>query len=275
MFFTNSYSFNTIVKNYLLKSIILTQEKTYSDLPLSNISILLTDNKNYLSYKIPLLQQLRINDQEDNSIFLQEINQVFSNNYSQWNLAIDVNKNGWLEIKISDRILNQWLNEVSKIEKIEILNKNENQDKKKKEEKIKFSYYYTHARCSSLLKSAHEQNLIELSNLEFQFNQWNLAKPELINYQYLNLYDSYEGELIKELIMIVDKIENQKINYLTSLDSLTNKILNIEKYCSIWGEVLKKNPNISIARLGLIAIALKYYQIMIQAQFQQQLPSEL
>lgn len=274
MFFTDSYALNSLVKTYLLKSIILSQEKNYPDLLLSNISLFLTNNTYSLTYKTPLLQQLGLNFRQDNRLFLERIRQLFDDNYSQWYLKITISKDGWLEIKVCDRILNKWLNDISKIGQIEILKNNDNRGKNK-EKKIDFIYYYTHARCCSILKSAHEQNLIELNNLEFKFNKWQLEKPELIDYQHLDLYDSYEGELIRELVIIIDKIERNKINYLTTLDSLTKRILNVEKHCRIWGKVLKKNKNISIARLGLITIALKYYQILIQAQFEQPLPPEL
>ncbi len=276
MFLTDSYALNSFVKSCLLKSIIIinSQAKIYSDLPLSNISLLLTNNSQSLSYKTPLLKQLKINLNQDNCLFLARIIQLFHEHYSHWDLEINIHNDDWLEIKVCDRLLNKWLNEISKIKQIEILKKNKSQGKKK-EETIKFSYYYTHARCCSLLKSAHEQNLIELNNLEFKLNDWQLNKPELIDYQCLNLYDSYEGELIRELVTIVDKIEENKINYLTFLDNLTKRILNVEKYCRIWGEVFKKNQNISIARLGLIIIALRYYQMLIQAEFEQQFPSEL
>lgn len=276
MFLTDGYALNNFVKSYLLKSIIIinNQANIYPDLPLSNISLLLTDNLQSLSYKTPLLKQLRINFKQDHTLFLEKIIQLFHDHYLHWHLEIDINNDDWLEIRVCDRILNKWLNEISKIKQIEILKKNKSQGKKK-EEIIKFSYYYTHARCCSILKSAHEQNIIELNNLEFKLNHWQLDKPQLIDYQCLNLYDSYEGELIRELVIMIDKIEGNKINYLTTLDNLTKRILNVEKYCRIWGEVLKRNQNISIARLGLIIIALRYYQILIQAQFEQQFPCEL
>lgn len=276
MFFQGGYSLNTLVKQHLLTAISVMdeQEINYSNLPLENVSLLLNNKSQFYIYKTPLLQQLGLPLKTNSRLWLAKIRQFFLEHYQQCNLEMIVNEDYWLEIKVGDRILNKWLNKVSKMEQIEILKKMRNH-KKEGENKIKFSYYYTHARCCSILTSAQEQNLIKLNNLEFKINQWNLEKPESIDYQHLNLYGSYEGDLIRELLMMMDKIEGQKINYLTTLDTLTKRILNLEKYCRIWGEVLKKNQPISIARLGLITMALKCYQILIKAQFGQQLPPEL
>lgn len=278
MLLTDSYSLNSLVKSYLLSIIQMVNlsEVISADLPWENISLFLTNDCQSWIYKTPVLQQLNISLTVNNSLSLEKISKLFNDYYSGSHLVSEVSHNHWLMIKVGDSILSQWLNEISKIRQVEILRKNDPQVRKKeKQEEVKFIYYNTHARCCSILKSANEQNLIKLNNIEFKYNQWQWEKPELVDYQCLDLYDSYEGKLVRELVRIVDKMEGNKLNYRTTLESLSEGILNVERGCRIWGEVLKKKKNLSLARLGLIAIALKYYQFLIQGLFGQELPSEL
>jgi hypothetical protein len=52
-------------------------------------------------------------------------------------------------------------------------------------------------------------------------------------------------------------------------------MLEFESHCRIWGKVKQENPKLSQARLGLMALALHYYQNLVDAQLKIKLPTEL
>ncbi|WP_324282529.1 hypothetical protein VKI22_02205 [Cyanobacterium aponinum UTEX 3221] len=276
------YSLNYVVKSFLIDLIkAIDINNLHSQLSLSNLSLQLSTDTDSFVYKTPIFEQLKINSPQLKNLLTQKLLTLFEENYSYGDFKLKINSSHWLEIAVCDpegicgtaRILNQWLNNLSRVTKINIIKQKNNSNKTEK--KAKFIYYYTHARCCSILTSAHKQNLIQLNNLDFKINNWYWQKTKDINFNSLNFYKGYESKLIRELVIIIDKIEANKINYLTSLENLTQKILDVEKHCRIWGKVLKNNKDISLARLALIMIALKYYQALIYAQFSLELPSEL
>jgi arginyl-tRNA synthetase len=245
--FNESFSVATLIKKQL---------NSIYDLSNINFSIDLSKNQNDIIYKSSLCLQLAKVEQKSSLYLAQKIAGIFNHGDLKQDILVKISGNGWLEFLISDRLLNQWLNEVNKIKfsplNISIIK----QDKNQKE----FLTYYSHARCCSILKSGHQQNIITLNNLDFKLNQWHIEKPNFINYKMINLSGSYEQKLIKELIIITEKIANNKLNYQTSLNNLSKAILDVECYCRIWGETLTKNLLISQGRLGLIAVSLNFYQ---------------
>lgn len=111
--------------------------------------------------------------------------------------------------------------------------------------------------------------------MDFILNQWKIENPVKINYKIINLSGSYEQKLIKELVIITEKIVNNKLNYQNSLNKLSQAILDMECHCQIWGEILHKNLGISQSRLGLIAIGLHYYQNLFYQEFKENLPTQI
>ncbi|BAQ65702.1 hypothetical protein [Geminocystis sp. NIES-3709] len=91
----------------------------------------------------------------------------------------------------------------------------------------------------------------------------------------LNFSKSYEEKLVKELIIITEKVEKNKFNNISCLNNLNKTISDMESYCRIWGETLKNNLMLSQARLGLIALSLHYYQNIFYTLFDRQLPQEI
>lgn len=260
--FNESFSFATLIKKQLV---------SIYDLQDLNFSVNLVKNKNTFIYKTSLALQLEKLTDKPSLFLAQNLVNLFHKLDLKNDISVRISGEGWLEFIISDHLLNRWLNEVNKIKfsplNISIIK----QDKNQKE----FLIYYSHARCCSILKSGHQQNIITLNNLDFKLNQWHIEKPNFINYQMINLSESYEKKMIKELLIITDKIDKSKLNYLESLNNLIKVILDVECYGRIWGETLSKNLLISQGRLGLIAISLNFYQNLFYTQFNEYLPIEI
>lgn len=240
----------------------------YDDLSNINFSIDLSNNQDAIIYKSSLCLQLAKSYQESSLFLAQKIANIFNQSDTKQDILVKVSGNGWLEFIIGDRLLNLWLNNVNKTNFLELNKHSIKTDKSQ----VNFNNYYINSRCCSILKSAHLQNIITLNNVDFNLNQWYIEKPIIIEYDIVNLSGSYEEKLIKELVIITEKIVKNKLNCQTSLNSLGKIILDVECYCRIWGEIRVKNLEISLARLGLIAIALHYYQNLFYAQFNQNLP---
>lgn len=217
-----------------------------------NFSVEFAQYQNSLTYKSSCCLLLAQNDKNLSLKVFAKIINHFDNSPFRDTIEITINDRHWLEFRVDDRLLNDWLNKFSNIRLInQKNNRNINYD---------FDNYYVFLRCSSLLKSAHEQKIITLSNLSFEVNRWDIKSPNFIDYQPLIQLKSYEKKLIEELIITREKISQNKLNYTRALNNLTTKILEVESHCRIWGNNLKTNLPISQARLGLIALSLYCYQ---------------
>lgn len=261
----------TLDESFSLATLIKRQLNCLYDLSNLEFSMDLSKNKNHIIYKSSLCLSYGKIHQKSSLDLAENIANIFNQTYDKYDIFIKISHNSWLEFIIGDRLLNKWLNEIDKIKLLSSKNINQIND----ENQDIFTIIYTHARCCSILTSAHQHKIISLNNLEFLPNQWYIEKPSIINYEVLSLSASYEQKLIQELIIITEKIANNKLNYQTSLNNLNKVILDLECHCRIWGETKLKNLEISQGRLGLIAIALHYYQNLFYLQFNQYLPIEI
>lgn len=242
---------------------------TIYDLSNLNFSIELSKNKEQFIYKSSLSLQLAKIEQKSPLIIAENIiNNLDITNLKKY-FMIRISEQSWLEFIMLDRFLNNWLNQFYP------LNFSQNNSKKTQKKQVNFINIYTHTRCCSLLKSAHRHNLITLNQLDLKINQWKIKIPKIINYKKLLKSGNNEQELIRELIIISEKINNHKLNYHNTLNNLGDKILKFESSSRIWGNTLEKNMSLSQARLGLIALSLHYYQNIFQAEFNQELPQEI
>lgn len=239
------------------------------DLSGLNFSVELSNSKEQFIYKSSIALQLAKIEQKSPQLIAENlVNNLDKTNLKEYFL-IRISDHGWLEFVMLDRLLNHWLNQFYP------LKLSPNTNTKIHKTQVKFINIYTHTRCCSLLKSAHRHNIITLDNLDLKINQWTIKTPDTINYKTLLTSGNNEKELIRELIIISEKIHNQKLNYQNSLNNLSQKILEFESSSRIWGETLEKNISLSQARLGLIALSLHYYQNIFQAEFNQELPQEI
>jgi arginyl-tRNA synthetase len=234
-----------------------------------NFSVELSNNKQQFIYKSSIALQLAKIEKKSPQLIAENIvNNLVKSNLKE-SFLVRISDQGWLEFVMLDRTLNHWLNQIYP------LNIPRNTNIKKEKKQISFINIYTHTRCCSLLKSAHRHSIISLDNLDLKTNQWTIKKPEIINYKTLLKSEKNPQELIRELIIIREKINNQKLNYQNTLNNLSQKILEFESSSRIWGETLQQNISLSQAKLGLIALSLHYYQNIFQAEFNQELPQEI
>lgn len=261
----------TFDKSFSISGLIKTQLNSIYNLSNIQFSIDLINKNDPITYKTCLCLSLAKIKGKSPLYLAQNIANIFNQSYSKKDIFVKVSGDTWLEFIIGDRLINQWLNKVNKINFLELSKNIIKTDKSQ----INFNHYYTHCRCCSILKSAHQQNIINLNSLNFILNQWYIENPVKINYEIINLSRSYEQKLIKELIITTDKVVNNKLNYQNSLNKLSKAILDVECYCQIWGKTLHKNLAISQSRLGLIAIGLHYYQNLFYQEFREDLPTEI
>jgi hypothetical protein len=207
-------------------------------------------------YKSPFCLQIAKFDQQNS----QDIAQEFVNLWVNFlDLQVSISSNNWLEFTIGDRFLEIWLQQLPTI-------KLPNFNQYFSENNLDFKLYYTHARCCSLLISAHRDNLIQLKSIDFNQRIWLWDKPDLIPYNCC-LNFKHEKNLIRQLMIIVDAIyDDKKSNWLKLASDFSDVILYFERNCRIWGEVKAQNLALSHARLGLIALAQFYFQWILEQQ---------
>ncbi|MGK7942265.1 MAG: arginyl-tRNA synthetase [Crocosphaera sp.] len=113
---------------------------------------------------------------------------------------------------------------------------------------------YTYSRCCSLLRLGEQEKLIKLKNSNFQTNQPSWSILTIITWENLEL-NEIERSLISQLITTVDSLGKESNNKTMKLGlALSQSFLNFERYCRIFGETSQRNPQLSQARLGLVAI---------------------
>lgn len=270
-----SASFSHPFSPYCLSGIIynlIFQSLPSTEIP-SNLPLCLSRDTTSFTYKTPLGNFLPLSSLQKICLFCQQ-------HYSLFHIKATISHDFWLEFTLYPPVISQWLNAVISLTRItdyytpaataKATTTNSN-----KQKKLQFIHYYTHARCCSILRDAHLQQLIVLDNPDFPVNQWRLLKPTPIDYTCLDLSDSYEAFLVRQIVKISEMIYKQISFSLATIDNLGRAILDVECHCRIWGETLKKHKNISIARLGLLVIALRFYQFLVYHHYHTQLPPEI
>jgi len=186
------------------------------------------------------------------------------------NLTIHISGNGWLELTVTNKFLEEYLTYLSSY----YFN---NEYAIKNKQSADFKHIYIYSRFCSILISAHEHNIITLNSLNLSENLWHILDIKNIKLNHLqNNIDCYLG-LVKTLIYCIEITENiqKKVNYLSIVEKMYQALMAWEKNCRIWGEVKEKNIDLSRARLGLSAIALRYYHNLCKSVFIDDFPSEL
>lgn len=150
-----------------------------------------------------------------------------------------------------------------------------------------FGVQYAHARCCSLLRLAHRQGLIKLSDPDCKTLGWQFVDPNPIPWLYgdpgmesesmrLRLGHSAERGLIAQ---VLDGIEQISHSTPASAIKLANALSDgFEKFysaCRIWGEVKTETPKLAQARLGLVGVTQKLLRSLLQDQLGVTAPLEL
>lgn len=150
-----------------------------------------------------------------------------------------------------------------------------------------FRVQYAHARCCSLLRLAHRQSLINLSDLDSITPRWEWLEPNPIPWLYGNPQMECEPIRLRlehpaELGLIALVLDGtEQLTRLTPIRALelANALSHgFEKFysaCRIWGEVKTETPQLAQARLGLVAITQKLLRSLLEDQLNVIAPIEL
>ncbi len=127
-----------------------------------------------------------------------------------------------------------------------------------------FAINYYHDRCCSLLKLGEREGLIQLDNHNFESLSWQISKPHPIIWFDVNesflLVHPQELNLLNYLLLILDDFDDLRgvpltqqvwLNYALNLCKALEQFMIACRFC---GEVKHQNPQLAIARLGLIAV---------------------
>jgi DALR anticodon binding domain len=227
-----------------------------------------------LGYRSAIAIQLTKGQKLSLTSFLKQfVNNLSKNNLEQsdfptLDFTVRVWETGWIDFYPSDRALAIWLQQL--LQYIEL------PDVKPVKEEISpnlFVSQYAHARCCSLLRLAHREGLIQLNNL------WQWEAPHPISWchcEKLQLVHLQEQHLIGQILAIVDELDNVSVQTSIKLAiNLGQSVLEFDRHCRIWGEVKTEMPQLSQARLGLIAIAQLLLQKLLQEKIGIWAPVEL
>ena len=186
------------------------------------------------------------------------------------NFTVKLLDQGWLDFTLCDRSLSLWLQcwpTFSYPQKNSPL-KSTNHDNS-------WIIQYTYARCCALLRLGEQEGLIKLKNKQFQPYTWSLLTPSPIPSFNLEL-NEIERSLISQIITTVDRLVNDsKVKEIKLALRLSDSFLNFERYCLIFGEISRNKPQISQARLGLVAITQMLLQGLWLSQREQPLRNRL
>jgi arginyl-tRNA synthetase len=150
-----------------------------------------------------------------------------------------------------------------------------------------FPVQYAHARCCSLLRLAHRQGLIQLSDLDFNTPIAQLAQPNPIPWLnddqgahtgqiHLRLVHPAERCLISQMLDVSDITSHQgQLSCLKLAIALGNAFESFYSRCRIWGEVKTQAPKLAQARLGLVAITQGLLRSLLQEKLGVPAPVEL
>ncbi|HIK36398.1 MAG: hypothetical protein N3D76_10015 [Geminocystis sp.] len=236
----------------------------------SNFSLCLSRDTTSFTYNTPLGNFLPLSSLQEICLFCQQ-------HYNLFHIEATLSNDRWLKFTLHPPVISQWLNTLTSLSAITDYYTPAAIAKAtvSRQKQLRFIHYYTHARCCSILRDAHLQQIIALDNLDFRLNQWQLLNPSFIDYTCLDLSNSHEASLVRQIVIICEMIYRQKNFSLAAVDNLGKAILDVECHGRIWGETLRKHKNLSLARLGLFVIGLKFYQFLVYHHYHAQLPSEI
>ncbi len=204
---------------------------------------------------------------------------------------LSVDAKGWIYSSLSDGAIAGWLQSVNQIPPKLLTSLNQSQGLPAKEhrgvllsEQLIFKLQYAHARCCSLLRLADRDHLLQLTepNPLSSPQLWQLAQPTSIPWQTrlgkLRLDHPQEQLLLQQLLEFPgslagrdrysyvweQSISSQDISVTPvpwppaaktierQMQLLCDRFEGFYRHCRIWGEVKHEQPELAIARLGLV-----------------------
>lgn len=199
---------------------------------------------------------------------------------------------GWIQFRLSDSGLATWLQYLIQIPPSGILEEKgrkitlENAEISQPKQPIKglnnaknlFLIQYAHARCCSLLRLAHRQGAIALSDPECKRATWQIVQPSPIPWLYdsqaiestqtrLRLGHSAEHRLIAQILDAQDRSQHlDPAGAIKLAIALSHAFEAFYSRCRIWGEVMTQTPQLAQARLGLVAVTQQVLRSLLQDQ---------
>lgn len=178
---------------------------------------------------------------------------------------------GWINFRLSDRTLATWLQQliqpspITDEEKYTSPSSSPASPAPSSSSKTLFLAKYAHARCCSLLRLAHWQELIKLRDLEFKTSQGQFIEPNPIPWLIeegadigqitLRLVHPAERCLIVQLLDVQDAIADpSQLNAVKFATALSDSFEEFYRSCRIWGDVKTQTPKLAQARLGLVGV---------------------
>lgn len=196
--------------------------------------------------------------------------------------AIEVVPPGWINLRLSDASIASWLQQFAQ-EPPWVIQKSEEETfsiQKPKSPIPKFpslfQIQYAHARCCSLLRMAHREKTIELTQPDPDRTPayFRLANPNPIPWltanEQLRCSHPAEKNLIYQLLSIPDALycpPPDRLDFPPWEKLATNLSQSWEKFysqCRIWGEVRTEAPELAQARLGLILATQTLLRLMLE-----------
>ena len=175
--------------------------------------------------------------------------------FSQLTLTMKLIHPGWLDFEVSDGALALWLQSLG-----QKMFSQPNLPKMSGNADSPFLIEYTYARCYSLLSLGETEGLITLQSKALGDSTFPWKAPNPIPWLkdtcQLRLTHQVALALINQVIITVDRSVNNTSGSWNKLGTqLSKSILDFERYCRIFGELAQNDPQLSQARLGLIAMS--------------------
>lgn len=242
----------------------------------ASIPVKLLKNTPQITYQsaiaIKLSHQWQLNQIELATALVAEISAAIPNPILPALTATTTPK-GWIDLQLSDRALAAWLQqllaippEISHIIPTAPLQINP------------FPLQYACARCCALLRLGHQESLIKLSDPELKVSNWQVMTPSPIPWlshqetPTLILTHPQELRLITTLLQTLDEF-----NSLTPASCLqiATAFDGFYRHCQIWGEIKAIAPQLSQARLGLVAVTQTILKLLLEQRLNAFVPTEL
>jgi len=200
------------------------------------------------------------------------------------NFKVEVVSSGWIYFRLQDESLASYLQQLIFLEERKIVRWADGEMGGTRVGTDNFFLMqYAHARCCSLLRLAHRQDLIRLSDAnctnssdsQFPIPQFPFPIPWLKEAQgsdgkvlQLRLVHPAERHLIAQIVDVQDALSNQsQLQGVKLARDLSKAFEKFYSNCRIWGKVKSQTLKLAQARLGLVAVT----QILLRSLLQEHL----
>ncbi|MFM7440557.1 MAG: hypothetical protein ACKO2V_18500, partial [Snowella sp.] len=179
---------------------------------------------------------------------------------------VEIGESSLLDFHLSDCSFARWLQQLPQrlcqLRQPPISEFRENQDDL-------FFLEYVHARCCSLLRLGHREGLIQFVEPKDSQSGWQWQAPTTVPWLdsegKFQLVDESERHLSLQFLAVADAIDHCSVpNWRVLATDLGEAVLVFERQCRIFGEIKRKNAQLSQVRLGLTALSQLLLQVLLE-----------